>query len=63
MATNGSETIDVRAMTQEQNRAAIARMVEEHPDLAALIPRTAGAQRDPYDTQKGPPPSNRNRRD
>jgi hypothetical protein len=36
------ETIDVRAMTSAQRQAAIARMLAEHPGLAALIPRTNG---------------------
>jgi hypothetical protein len=37
------QTIDARSLTPEQRRAAIARMVEEHPGLAALIPRTSDA--------------------
>jgi hypothetical protein len=44
--TELAQTLDVRAMTPEQRRAAIARMVEEHPGLAALIPQTAGVHRD-----------------
>jgi hypothetical protein len=34
----GLQTIDARQMTLEQRQAAIARMVEEHSGLAALIP-------------------------
>jgi hypothetical protein len=41
------QTLDARAMTSEQRQAAIARMVEEHPGLAALIPRAAGARAEP----------------
>jgi hypothetical protein len=38
-----SESLDARQMTPEQRKQAIARMVEEHPGLAALIPRTSDA--------------------
>jgi hypothetical protein len=41
------QTIDVRAMTPEQRKAAIAAMVEQHPGLAALIPRSPGARPEP----------------
>ena len=34
------QTIDPRAMTPEQRKAAIAEMLDKHPGLAALIPRT-----------------------
>jgi hypothetical protein len=34
-------------MTTEQRQAAIARLVEEHPGLAALIPRTAVVDPEP----------------
>jgi hypothetical protein len=36
------QTIDVRAMTSAQRETAIARMLEEHPGLAALIPHSPG---------------------
>jgi hypothetical protein len=42
--TGLDQTFDPRSMTSEQRRAAIARMVEEHPGLAALIPRTSGVR-------------------
>jgi hypothetical protein len=35
------ERIDVRALTPEQRQALMARVLEDHPGLAALIPRTA----------------------
>jgi hypothetical protein len=41
------ETIDVRAMTSAQRQAAIARMLEEHPGLAALVPLTNGLHPEP----------------
>jgi hypothetical protein len=34
------ETVNVRAMTPEQRQALMARVLEDHPGLAALIPRT-----------------------
>jgi hypothetical protein len=34
-------------MTPQQRQAAIARMVKEHPGLAALIPRAAGVRAEP----------------
>jgi hypothetical protein len=33
------QTFDVRAMSPAQRQTAIAKMVEEHPGLAALVPR------------------------
>jgi hypothetical protein len=39
-----SPTFDVRSMAPEQGRAAIAEMLDKHPGLAALVPRTAGVQ-------------------
>jgi hypothetical protein len=42
-----AQTIDVCAMTPEQRKTAIARMVEEHPGLAALIPRAPGVCAEP----------------
>jgi hypothetical protein len=41
------QTIDARAMTPEQRKAAIARLVEAHPGLAALRPRAPGAHAEP----------------
>jgi hypothetical protein len=41
------QTMHVRAMTPEQRKAAIARMVEEHLGLAALIPRTRAVHPEP----------------
>jgi hypothetical protein len=35
-----TETLNARSMTPEQRQAAIAEMLEKHPGLAALIPRT-----------------------
>jgi hypothetical protein len=32
-------------MTPEQRQAAIAEMLEKHPGLAALVPRTLGVHR------------------
>jgi hypothetical protein len=40
-------TIDARAMTPEQRQAAIAKLLEEHPGLAALLPRTNGSHPEP----------------
>jgi hypothetical protein len=34
---------DARAMTSEQRQAAIAELLESHPGLAALVPRTPSA--------------------
>jgi hypothetical protein len=45
--TELTETIDARAITPEQRQATIARMVEKHPGLAALIPRAAGVDPGP----------------
>jgi hypothetical protein len=39
-----TEGFDARSMTPEQRRAAIAEILEKHPGLAALIPRTANVQ-------------------
>jgi hypothetical protein len=38
------QMLDARAMTAEQRKQAIAAMVEAHPGLAALMPRTSDVQ-------------------
>jgi hypothetical protein len=35
------ETVNVRNMSPEQRHALMARVLDDHPGLAALIPRTA----------------------
>ena len=40
------ESVDVRSMTPEQRRALMARVLDENPGLAELVPRTARVQPD-----------------
>lgn len=40
-------TVDVAALSPDQRRALMARVLEDHPGLAELVPRTADVQRAP----------------